>query len=369
MTDARELANRIASRTAIAWAFGVLALAGLSIGVTVEGADVELDERLRAHALAGYGLAWFEDEVFHDEFLLMEPELLTSDVTIHASSRHGTEFGPAVPIDLTLDVLAQGDEVWHEVDGRRWLGIPSYDDDDEIVGVIAASAPTGPLHGEMLRFAGLTLAGSLALILGGVAISRRLSEQVLAALEASMQERERILAGAAHELRRPMATLSAVLEEPGPDALAQARTVVDSTSGMVQRLLTWSGLQHGALRTEPVRLDLLVEVCLEESDTLQAEACVVEGDTALLQVAIRNLVANARLHGQGLDRVVVRDGRVEVHDHGSGVDPALLAPFTKGDGSRGSGLGLALVQRIAERHGGRVELQPTMTLVLPQSSR
>ena len=82
--------------------------------------------------------------------------------------------------------------------------------------------------------------------------------------------------------------------------------------------------------------------------------------------ALANLLDNARKHGGGLDAVGVhaRDGAVTfaVSDRGRGFAPGeeerVFDRFTRGGNGGGHGalgLGLALVKRIAEAHGGRVE--------------
>ncbi len=103
-------------------------------------------------------------------------------------------------------------------------------------------------------------------------------------------------------------------------------------------------------------------------------------DPDWLRVALKNLVENAAKHGESPIRVTVRvSGRegkrelcVRVSDRGTTPDFTLadaVRPFTKGDRSSGLGLGLSLVQRIAERQGGRLRHEPdptTFELRMPQ---
>ena len=85
----------------------------------------------------------------------------------------------------------------------------------------------------------------------------------------------------------------------------------------------------------------------------------VEGDPTRLRQALGNLVGNGLRHGSTVSiDVVERDGRVEldVSDRGPGVDPG-LDPFRRGSSKAGStGIGLWLARRIAEAHGGSLEL-------------
>jgi signal transduction histidine kinase len=324
--------------------------------------------------VAAYGLGWWDrDGAFHDEVLKREPMLTRGAIRVSMASRKAVVFGPPVADHARLVAEALRDpegEVWEERDDRRVLALRTYDEADRPVGAVLVTAATGPTNEAALRFAGVTLAGALALVLLGLVVGQRLSRRILEALEASIRERERVLDGAAHELRTPVATMLAAIDaaEPdeAPETLAQVRRVAAATGAMVDRLLTWSRLAHQDPALEAVRLDLLVEVCLEDDEPFEGEAVVVQADPRLLRVAVENLLRNARAHGGGVAQVRVVGSRVEVHDHGAGVpDSHVVAPFSKGAASGGTGLGLALVGRIAEKHGGTLHLRPVVALELP----
>ena len=101
------------------------------------------------------------------------------------------------------------------------------------------------------------------------------------------------------------------------------------------------------------------------------ESAYVRGDPARLHQVVANLLANARTHTPAGTTVNARvqhvDGEVtvSVEDNGPGIPEALqpnvFARFTRGDGSRSraagsTGLGLSIVQAVAQAHGGRVDL-------------
>jgi two-component system osmolarity sensor histidine kinase EnvZ len=93
----------------------------------------------------------------------------------------------------------------------------------------------------------------------------------------------------------------------------------------------------------------------------------VRGNPTMLQRTLMNLLDNAARHGAppvSLSLAVDKsrnEATLVVQDHGPGVvDPKrMLQPFERGDESRahgGAGLGLAIVARIVERHGGTLDI-------------
>ncbi len=108
------------------------------------------------------------------------------------------------------------------------------------------------------------------------------------------------------------------------------------------------------------------------------------GEPQLLERAVTNLLDNAAKWSPPDGTVTVRlaDGALTVTDEGPGIDPAdlphIFDRFYRSSEARtlpGSGLGLSIVKRAAERHGGTVDVESapgggtTFTLVLPSSDQ
>jgi signal transduction histidine kinase len=141
-------------------------------------------------------------------------------------------------------------------------------------------------------------------------------------------------------------------------------------------LLDLDRLQRGivAPQRRPTDVSALVAQTIRESDLLldrkvelDAEPVVADVDAAKVERIVENLVSNAARHTPGDSPVIVRVARqddgvlIVVEDEGPGVPDdlkrAIFEPFRQGDGvpnpSPGVGVGLSLVARFAELHGGR----------------
>jgi len=208
------------------------------------------------------------------------------------------------------------------------------------------------------------------------------------AVERRIARESRFVADASHELRSPLTTLATAAEVMGarraelPDRARQAFDLLDDEVQrllrLVEDLLELGRAEAGADApvTEPVRIDELVAAVV--GPPVDGSGPVVDVDADLrvpvpvdkrrLERVVSNLVANARSHGGGLERISLRrrDGflRIEVVDAGPGVPvgerQAVFERFFRGAvsgrraSSTGSGLGLALVAEHVRVHGGRV---------------
>lgn len=206
--------------------------------------------------------------------------------------------------------------------------------------------------------------------------------EVLARLDTALQAERRFTADAAHELRTPLAGLHMhvqLLQRQHPDMAApfhKLRQDIGRLTALVDSLLALARLDplaRGQLASRPVALQpmfqaLAAEYALEAARRgivldLHAGIDAVQGDPQMLEIVLRNLVGNALRYCPAGSRVDVealrhagRD-RIAVRDDGPGVDPADRQRLTErffrvlGQEEGGSGLGLSIVQRIADLHG------------------
>lgn len=208
-------------------------------------------------------------------------------------------------------------------------------------------------------------------------------------LQSAQATQRRFISDASHELKSPLATLRQYAEvaRTHPERVSEqelGEVVLEEGARLerlVQGMLVLARADEGALRPEPVDVDL-DDLLLEEArrmrgaglavDTSGVRATRVRGDAALLAQLVRNLVDNAARHARsGIALAVTADTdgttiALLVDDDGDGIPLAdrdrVFDRFVRLDDARardtgGSGLGLSIAREIARAHGGDVRVE------------
>ena len=217
-------------------------------------------------------------------------------------------------------------------------------------------------------------------------------DAMLDRLEAAFERERRFTSDASHELRTPVTAImtqsefalsDAADEEDRIEALREIHARSRNMARLIQSLLTLSRLdaKQQLDEVEAVDLCLLAEVAAEslqeradakgmtiDADVSCGEA-LVRGDQTMLSQAVFNLAENAVHYGKPGGHIGIEveaagaQCRLRVRDDGPGIAPEdqarIFDRFYQGNAARsgsGFGLGLSLVKRIAELHGGTVML-------------
>jgi signal transduction histidine kinase len=210
-----------------------------------------------------------------------------------------------------------------------------------------------------------------------------------AQLESANHELESFCYSVSHDLRAPLRSIDgfsqALLEDFPRDVPENAQRYLDRIRAATKRmgqliedLLNLSNVSRGTLERSEFDLGELARNVIDDirqrdperrADVVVRGAMMVQADRRLVQAALENLLANAwkftsKTENPRIEVGVIRDGDLAtyfVRDNGAGFDMAyvgkLFAPFQRLHGAdeyAGTGIGLATVQRIVHRHGGRI---------------
>lgn len=307
-----------------------------------------------------------------------------SDCHIQVLSQFQVRANLAVP-------LLQGQHLWGLLCIHQWSAPRQWQElEIEFVNQIANHLGVALQHAELLES------------LRGEIIERQLAQQreqdlnkglrqAIFELQAVNKELEAFSYSVSHDLRTPLRSIDGfsqailedcadLLDETGQDYLHRIRAATQRMGHLIDDLLTLARITRREMQIGPVNLSRIageVALDLQHSQperfvefTVQP-GLVAQGDNHLLYVVLSNLLGNAWKFTSKQDSATIEFGAIVqgnhsrtvyfVRDNGAGFDMAyvgkLFVPFQrlhKVQDFPGNGVGLATVQRIVHRHGGRV---------------
>ncbi|MFM8246289.1 MAG: ATP-binding protein [Burkholderiaceae bacterium] len=305
-----------------------------------------------------------------------------------------------------------------EVNGEEGFWVSFYIDDDDYWLMLDSDLIEGASSIQWIGWAGVTLLLSL---IGAVFISRLINQplarlstaaravargkvpprlpeagpaevreanrnfnQMVQDLQQVESDRAVILAGISHDLRTPIARMLLEVEMGtlSEDAKRGMQSDLAQMESIIAQFLDYARPAEPNKHADIDLSALVRQVAHEVKRTADValnchidDGLRVTGNAVEISRALTNLIENARRYGKtsgsGQARIDINARRdqaeilIEVADRGIGIPdthvPYLLRPFTRMDSARseanGAGLGLAIVDRIVQRHHGRLELK------------
>jgi len=254
---------------------------------------------------------------------------------------------------------------------------------EEQVRLNKTRAQTPPSREEALRLVHELQVHQLELQMQNTQLAQARDE-----LEAANIDLEAFNYTLAHDLRQHLMTINGYCQliqdlsvaeraEKSQEYLEDIYQSTLSMSRLIDTLLEFSSVANGEVRRQSIDLSAIAEAVVAELTHMAdaprytfhiARGILVDADPDLLRVVLDNLIGNACKYSGNRDGVVIEFGATSaygkqacfVRDNGPGFDMALAGklflPFQRLPGTKveGHGIGLATVERIVKRHGGRV---------------
>ncbi|RZH66501.1 PAS domain-containing sensor histidine kinase [Natrinema altunense] len=313
-------------------------------------------------------------------------------IPVDPAEAEGEHFDDVWPTETNrtlkpaLQAALEGEErsVELEYAGREW---------------VVYTVPITDSRGDV--FAGVTMAHDIT---ERKQYQRQL-EETIERLEESNKRLEQFAYAASHDLQEPLRMISSYLQliesryaedldADGEEFIDYAVDGAERMRDMIEGLLAYSRVETQGNPLEPVALESVLEsvvadlhLRIEETDADVeiADLPRVEGDASQLRQVFQNLLSNAIEYTDGEPPRISVDAErrgsewtISVHDEGIGIEPddqdrvfEVFQRLHSRENYSGTGIGLALCQRIIERHGGEiwVDSEPgvgsTFSLTLP----
>ena len=282
---------------------------------------------------------------------------------------------------------------------KRGEGVQRYETvrqtkDGRLIDVLVTASPIKDLAGKIVGIS--KMAHDITERKHAEEKIRRLNESLeqrvverTAQLEAANQELEAFSYSVSHDLRAPLRAVNGfagiVLEDFGPQLPEEGRGYLERIragalrmGALIDDLLAFSRLSRQSVNRQTVNSTRIVQEALDELKPLRdgrqieikiGELPACHGDPALLKQIWVNLISNAIKYTRGREPGIIEIGCARendedvffVRDNGAGFDMqyanklfGVFQRLHREDQFEGTGVGLAIVQRIVHRHGGRI---------------
>lgn len=239
------------------------------------------------------------------------------------------------------------------------------------------------------RIAGFAALLIFTVVVNSLIQTRRRYARLAGELERANRELESFTYSVSHDLRNPLNNIgmmkdvlltyyAGTLNEKGKRSLEQIGLNVDRMTDIISSLLELSRVSRHELRIEPIDLGVIAREIIDELrksdparrvDVRIQRKMIANVDPRLIRLVLENLIRNAWKFTQHSDQPVIEVGMRTAKDHpvyfvkdnGAGFDMQdarrIFSPFQRAHAQKeypGSGIGLSIVERVIERHGGEI---------------
>ncbi|MDP2263457.1 MAG: PAS domain S-box protein [Hydrogenophaga sp.] len=385
MTVARSVATHTGE------AYFLSAAEHLASAIAADGiviAEITSDQQLDTLALLHHGELQPNRRVglLHTAYarLLLQDDLLLIDTRARQIVQHAPPFDPDDMQAFAGVTLRDADGSPAGVIAVTWRLMPDYNDDLHALLTIFASR----CNAELLR-----LRRDREIRQLHASLEQRVAERT-AQLEYLNRELDSFAYSVSHDLKSPLRSidgfmhvlqeqLAARLTPEDEDLIERINGSVSRMNGLITDLLALARVSQGRLQRMQVNLTELAEDVVRRESQRDPERQVevritadmmADCDARMAQIVLENLLGNAWKYTRLQPQPVIELGQLPgaggapptffVRDNGAGFDmkrsDRLFKPFNRLHAAsefEGSGIGLATVRRIIERHGGRIQGQ------------